>query len=126
MNSESKIEAYEFGLFAEEMVAEAYIKKGYTILERRWKVGKTEIDLIAQKDNIVVIIEVKARSGKGEDALSTVTSDKRKRMVKAADVYLKRLEGQYDYRFDIATVTGNKSSFNMDIFEDAFVSADIF
>lgn len=126
MNSESKIEAYEFGLFAEEMVAEAYIKNGYTILERRWKVGKTEIDLIAQKDNIVVIIEVKARSGKGEDALSTVTSDKRKRMVKAADVYLKRLAGQYDYRFDIATVTGNKSSFNMDIFEDAFVSADIF
>lgn len=121
-----KLEAYELGLFAEEVTAHEYIKRGYTILERRWKLGKTEIDLIAQKDNIVVLIEVKARSGKDEDALSAVTPDKRRRMIRAADSYLKNLPGRLEYRFDIVTVTGNREIHKIEIFEDAFIAADLF
>lgn len=121
-----KQDALEFGKYAEDLVANDYIIKGYTILERRFKLGKSEIDLIARKDDIIVFIEVKGRSGKDEEALSAVTRDKRKRMVKVADNYLKRLEGSCDYRFDIATVTGNTNVYKMEIYEDAFVAADIF
>ena len=105
MMEDKKHKAYNFGIFSEEVVAGEYVKKGYAILERRFKVGKSEIDIIARNDNVVVFIEVKGRSGKDEDALSAVTVDKRKRMVRVADGYLKKLEGWCEYRFDIATVT---------------------
>lgn len=118
--------AQDFGHFAEEITSQEYIRRGYVILERNWRLGKTEIDIIAQKENTVVIVEVKGRSGRDEDALSTVKRDKRKRMIKAADSYIKRFKGEFDYRFDIAAITGDKDNYDLDIIEDAFVSADIF
>lgn len=121
-----KQSAQDFGKFAEEMVAQRYIKNGYVVLERNWRLGKTEIDLIAAKDSTIVIIEVKARNGEGEEALNAVTHDKRRRMVRAADFYISNLEGSREYRFDLATVTGNERNFEMEIYEDAFVAADFF
>lgn len=126
MSEDKKLEAYEFGIFAENIVAEEYLKNGYTILEKRWKMGHTEIDLIAQKDDVVILIEVKARKDKEGDPLGAVTTDKRKRMVRAADSYLRRLKGSYDYRFDIATVTGNNKEFSLEIYKDAFLAVDLY
>lgn len=121
-----KLEAYEFGYYAEEMAAQEYLKRGYTVLERQWKIGKTEIDIILQKNNVIVLVEVKARNTSEEDALSAVTRDKRKRMIRAADSYLNSLRGNFDYRFDIVACYGNKKNFQIKIFENAFVSTDIF
>ncbi|MCH5235712.1 MAG: YraN family protein [Muribaculaceae bacterium] len=119
-------QAHEFGKFAEEIASQYYLRNGYVILERNWRLRKTEIDLIAQKDDLIVIAEVKARSGEDEEALSAVTTDKRKRMIKAADFYLKSLPGLYNYRFDIITMTGNIEKYQLDVYEDAFLAADIF
>lgn len=124
--AEKKQEAYEFGKYAEEVIAAEYIRKGYTVVERNKLFGKTEIDIIARKQDTIVIIEVKARSGDDEDAVSSVTQDKRRRMVKAADSYIRSQKGQLYYRFDIAAVTGNFESHTIEIFEDAFVGADLF
>lgn len=126
MGLKEKQEAKEFGDFAEDLAAREYIKQGYTILERKWRLGKTEIDLIARKDDQIVIIEVKARSGKDEDALSAVTTDKRKRMIKAADAYLRQLSGNCEYRFDIVTVTGNIAIHEIEIYPEAFMGAEVF
>lgn len=126
MNLDKKKEALEFGLFAEEQAAREYIKRGYTVLERRWKLGKTEIDLIVRKDDTIVIAEVKARNKLEEDALSAVTIDKRKRMIRAADAFLRKAEGNCNYRFDIVTCVGNFDSFELNIYEDAFLAADLF
>lgn len=119
-------EANEFGKFAEDVTAQYYIKNGCTILERNWRLGKTEIDIIAQNQDTLIVIEVKARSGNDEEAISSVTTDKRKRMIKAADAYLKKLQGNLDYRFDVVALTGNIKSYTMEVFEDAFVSTDVF
>lgn len=123
---EKKQKANEFGDFAEELACQEYIKNGYTILERNWRLGKTEIDIIARKDDLIILIEVKARSGKDEDAISAVTSDKRRRMVRAADSYIKKQVGSYDYRFDIVACTGNIKNYDLEIVEDAFLAADLF
>lgn len=126
MVSGKKKEAEIFGKISEELASQEYTKRGYAILERRWRLGKTEIDLIAQKEDIIVIVEVKARSGEDEDALSAVTADKRRRMIRAADSFLKGLKGDYSYRFDIVTVTGSIEAHEIEIFEDAFMATDIF
>ena len=121
-----KKEANEFGRFAEEMAAQRYINQGYTVLERGWRMGKTEIDLILQKEDTVVIVEVKARGTNEEDALQSVTADKRKRMIRAADHYIRGLKGQYDYRFDVVACVGDRNNYELNFFEDAFMATDIF
>ena len=123
---DKKLKANEFGHFAEELASQEYIKRGYAILEKNWRLGKTEIDIIAQKDNVIVLIEVKARKSSEEDALDAVNIDKRKRMIRAADSYLNKLEGWLEYRFDIVTCTGTMKEYKMEIFENAFIATDIF
>ena len=121
-----RLKALEFGRFAEQKVCEEYIKQGCVILERNWRLGKTEIDIISQDGNEVIMIEVKARGGLEEEALNAVTIDKRRRMVKAADAFLRGLKGEYSYRFDIVAVTGDMENYNIEIHKDAFLAADLF
>lgn len=123
---DKKLQAKAFGDYAEEMTAELYIRNGYTIVERNWRLGKTEIDLIAQKDNTLVLIEVKARGSAEEDAMAAVTHDKRKRMIRAADTYIRRYPGDMSYRFDIVACTGKIGQIEISVLEDAFVAAEIF
>ena len=121
-----KIEAKEFGRYAEEMATQEYIRRGYVIKERNWRLGKTEIDIIAQSGDILVIIEVKARKKDEIEALSAITVDKRKRMIRAADAYLRSFQGNFSYRFDIVACSGTIGDFNMKIYEDAFLATDLF
>ena len=122
---EERRKAVKFGENSEQLVSEEYMRRGYTILERRWRMGKTEIDLIARKDDVVVIIEVKARKDDEEGALEAVSNDKRRRMIRAADSYLKKLTGDVNYRFDIVALTGTEEKFKIEIVEDAFLATDI-
>lgn len=57
-----KISSYKFGILAEKIAILFLLLKGYKILRRRHKNRFGEIDIIARKSNILVIIEVKARS----------------------------------------------------------------
>ena len=63
----------ELGTWGEEVAAQYLTKKGYTIVERDWKSGHRDIDIIALKDDIVVFVEVKTRRnnyfGEPEDAV---------------------------------------------------------
>ncbi len=49
----------ELGKFGEAQAVEYLQQNGYTILETNWTFQKAEIDIIAQKENTLVIIEVK-------------------------------------------------------------------
>lgn len=125
-NCDKKKESYEFGKFAEETAALNYISRGYTILERRWRMGKNEIDLIAQKDDEIIFIEVKARKDNEEEAVSAVNCDKRKRMIRSADAFISRQKGRMNYRFDIVTCIGTPKDYKLDFIENAFFATDLF
>ena len=115
----------ELGRFAEKLAAEYYIKNDYAVLERNWRLNKTEIDLIVQKNDIIVFVEVKARSGDDENPVDTVTPDKMKRMIRASDVYIRSQKGEYEYRFDIVALTGDFENYELEVYEDAFLTSDI-
>lgn len=112
----------EFGQFAEDLAAEHYIAEGYAIRERNWRLKRIEIDLIAQTGNTLVFVEVKARSGRDSDPLEAVTRDKMRRMARGADIYLRMQRGDFEYRYDIFTLTGDFDNYTTEVFEDAFVS----
>ena len=52
----------ELGKKGEELAVEYLRENGYKILDRNWVFQKAEIDIIAQKDNFLAVIEVKTRS----------------------------------------------------------------
>lgn len=52
----------ELGKKGEDLAVAYLLENGYEILDRNWTFQKAEIDIIAKKENILAIIEVKTRS----------------------------------------------------------------
>ncbi|MFC5875038.1 putative endonuclease [Chryseobacterium arachidis] len=95
----------DFGKKAEDLAVEYLQKNGYKILVRNFRFQKAEIDIIAEKDNLIIVTEVKARS---TDAFmlpqEAVTKTKIKLIVSAANYYLEEFNKNLEVRFDIITV----------------------
>ena len=123
MGDKKKTAALEWGKQAENIVAEYLISKGYTLRERNWRpqTSRSEIDLIAQKDDTLVFVEVKARTDKDADPTDALTHDKIKNVVRGANSYLLAQDYAYYYRFDVAAVNGNPDDYTIDYLEDAFL-----
>lgn len=97
----------ETGRWGEE-VAAAYLRgKGYIILERDWRSGHRDIDIIARLDNVIVFVEVKTRSytdfNSPEQAIDYA---KKGNLRNAISHYVKARNIDSPYRFDIVTVVG--------------------
>ncbi len=48
----------------EELVGKYFEENGYKIVEKNWQAGRKEIDLIVQKENLLIFVEVKSASSK--------------------------------------------------------------
>jgi len=95
-----------------EDLASRYLrKKGYKVLARNYKNRLGEIDIIAEKDNVVVFVEVKTRSGsRFGHPFEAVNKTKRQKLQKVALLYLKRYPRQYPARFDVLSITIREKS----------------
>jgi putative endonuclease len=78
-----------FGLRAESVAALLLRLKGYQLLERRFAAAGGEIDLVARRGATVAFVEVKARDDL-EAATIAITESKRRRIGRAARVWLAR------------------------------------
>ena len=111
----------KLGIQGENTACNFLICNGYRIVRRNWRHGRIEIDIIAQKDEYIIFVEVKTRFsdrwGNTEDA---VTNAKMKRIVEAADFYIRDNDIAMDARFDIIAAVWNGSGFEIDHIEDAF------
>lgn len=77
------------GYRAEWFAVAWMVLHGYRILARRYAVRGGEIDIVARRGAVVVFVEVKARPTRDE-ALLAVTGQKRRRIERAAAVWLSR------------------------------------
>ena len=108
--------------FAKKNAAVAYLEqKGYLIRNRNWRKGHFELDIVAAKDNELIVIEVKTRSNtlfaEPEDA---VDLPKIRRTVRAADTYIRLFQIDSPVRFDIITIVGDEINFKVEHIEEAF------
>ena len=89
----------------EWLAAAALMLKGYRILARRHRTKLGEIDLIARRGDLVLIVEVKARRTLTE-AMEAVSSGSERRIEGAADLWLSRQPdfGKLSIRFDMVAV----------------------
>ncbi|ESU23008.1 hypothetical protein FSS13T_24590 [Flavobacterium saliperosum S13] len=96
-------------------------KEGYEIVERNWIFQKAEVDIIAQKENVLAIVEVKTRSSIDfGDPQDFVNSKKIKLLVKAVDEYVSRSELDLTVRFDIVAVSKDATIYKIEHLQDAF------
>ncbi|MCM1224446.1 MAG: YraN family protein [Lachnospiraceae bacterium] len=111
------------GRWGEEEAEHYLAAEGYAILERNWRMGRLELDIVAQKGGIIAFVEVKTRRSMETDPSLAVDKRKRARMITAADTYLKRYQLPFDYRFDIISISGTPESYTIEHLPDAFMPA---
>lgn len=97
--------AYSRGHFAEQRAAWLLQLQGYRIVARRYRTRLGEIDLIARRGDLVLIVEVKARASI-EMAMDAVTPTAMRRIEAAADIWLGHQPdyAQLSLRFDLIAV----------------------
>jgi putative endonuclease len=107
----------EIGKLAETQAENFLVAKGYTIIARNYRYKRSEIDLIVQKENWLVFIEVKMRSSKAFGfPEESVNEAKRKKILEGAAQYLDETNWQGNVRYDIVAIHKNE----IEHFEDAF------
>jgi len=125
--TEKRRRAYQKGLWAEDAACAYLEKKGYQILERRFKTAFGEIDIIARHKNTLVFAEVKARLS-ADDGVYAVNARSQKRIEQAALYFLtqKPESMEMDMRFDVLTVQAKENNdcvgFSIQHLDNAWVS----
>ncbi|MBL0736041.1 YraN family protein [Flavobacterium sp. GN10] len=115
----------DLGKLGEDLATAHLEENGYSILERNFVIQKAEIDIIAQKDNVLAIVEVKTRSsldfGSPQDF---VKQKKIQLLIKAVNAYINDREKDFqedlEIRFDIVAIHKNGESFAIEHLTDAF------
>lgn len=109
------------GKAGEDAVAAYLEHNGYVMRDRNWRKNRLELDIVATKDNRLIIVEVKTRSNteyiKPQDA---VNWQKIRRIVIAADAYVKHFRIDAPVRFDIITAVGDAGAFKIEHIKEAF------
>ena len=115
--------AKAWGKYAEAITARHLVLQGLPLREWDWRPGKGkgEIDLITQRGNRIIFIEVKARDGKHTDPWKTITPSKIRDLCRGANIYLKQQRERYGYQFDVALLTGTYDDFTFEYITDAFM-----
>ena len=82
-----------------------------------------EIDFIARKDNRLIFVEVKTRSSDYVDPLQSIDMEKQRRLMRAADIFMSRIETDVplEPQFDLVFVIGTPDSdYRVEHIPDAF------
>ena len=112
----------QLGNAGEQLVADFLRNKGFAILAQNYRQRYGEVDLIAEKGDVIAFVEVKARTNPAFSALQSITRSKQHKIFLAAksfmvthNVYNKVL------RFDVALVTVEACNTSIDYIENAFI-----
>ncbi len=89
-----------------EQIANNYLlNKGYKILNRNWRAGKKEIDIIAEKNLILVFFEIKTRTGYDFGFPEESVNKKKQNFIKsAAETYIFQNPNYNIIQFDIISI----------------------
>ena len=116
------------GKWAEDLVSRWYEQHGYLIVARNWRCKRGELDVVAHKDRVLVVCEVKARAsnafGTPAEAVTLAkqlkvrraTADFRASMRESHDLLASLVNTTRTVRFDVACVLGTQLEMLEDIF----------
>lgn len=111
----------ELGKKGEREAIRLLEKQGYRIRHLNWRSGRKELDIVAELENELIVIEVKTRRNKqfGQPEES-INEQKLRRIVSAADVYVRKFHLDAPVRFDIISIIGEESPYEIEHIKNAF------
>ena len=116
------------GKWAEDLVSRWYEQHGYVIVARNWRCKRGELDVVAHRDGVLVVCEVKARAsnafGTPAEAVTLAkqlkvrraTADFRASISESNDAIASLVNTARSVRFDVAGVLGTQLEMLEDIF----------
>jgi len=100
-----------------ELSAIEYLrKKAYKILKSNLFVSHKEVDILCEKNNFLVAVEVKTRTNSNDDLNNIVSNKKRKLLIEAVNTYIEENNIDKEVRFDIIFINNDEITH----IEDAF------
>jgi putative endonuclease len=110
------------GMAGEDAAADRYVARGYRLVARNWRCRLGEIDLVVERDGVLVVCEVKSRRGDGfGGGHEAVTGRKRAKLRALGEAFLLATGHRpVDVRFDVASVRVRGDHYDVELFEDAF------
>ena len=118
--------AAALGRYGEE-AAEAFVRrKGWRILDRNWRYGRVELDMVARDGQELVFVEVKTRTAGGRGCpADALTPAKRTHIRKAAQVWLSSHDAwDRPCRFDVLCLVHDGTTLTVEHMPDAFQFSD--
>lgn len=111
----------ELGKEGEQEALRYLEKQGYRIRHHNWRSGRKELDIVAEDQNELVIIEVKTRrNNQFGNPEGSINEKKIRRIVASADAYVRKFAIDIHVRFDIISLTGEKTPWEIEHIKDAF------
>ncbi|RXK48873.1 YraN family protein [Aquirufa rosea] len=111
----------KLGKRAERLAVEYLVRNNYQILDKNYRAGKAEVDIIAQKEQILVFVEVKSKHqtdhGYPEEQIN---QHKINLLSEAANRFQIEHQWEKEIRFDSISITFLPQACKLEHFEDAF------
>jgi putative endonuclease len=123
------VDRWAIGRGAEDLAAEHVIADGFRILWRNVRIGPLELDVIAKKDDLVVIVEVRSRGpGAFEGPLASITWSKRRMLLRASRGLwrgrLKKMPDVQRVRIDVIAITSRADGQHIEWIKGAITEQD--
>lgn len=113
----------ELGKRGEDIARKYLESKNYVIIDQNWRFRKWEIDLVALKDDLIVIVEVKTRSQPFSDISDLIGEKKEENILEAANAYMENQEENLECRIDLVIIQTKVNSSDVIHIEDAITQA---
>ncbi len=111
----------ELGKKGEDLAVAHLLSRGYRILARNWHYGHAEIDILAEKEGFLVVIEVKTRTSDAYGKPEMFVNRKKINLLKeAVNAFMEEKNLDLEVRFDIISVISNRFGNQIEHIENAF------
>ena len=106
VDSRPEYRPHALGRWGERTAAAALERRGWRILERGYRLGRREVDLIIRREKLIAFVEVKTRAGSGYGAPEEAVTWAKRREIEAVaqDFLMRRRLGEVDVRFDVIAI----------------------
>jgi len=116
--------AQALGEEGERIAATWLAQRGWRILDRRFRNGHRDLDLVVEREGVVAFVEVKARRGKDfGHPVEAVNWRKQRELTRSAAVWIARYgSGEQTFRFDVVGVLMSEQGALVRHIENAFAA----
>jgi len=105
-----------------EELATAHLRRhGYQVVHRNWIWNHKELDIVCKKDDLLIVVEVKARTNQAyERPQDAVTLKKQRHITEATQAYMDTYGLENEVRFDVISILFHQQQTQLEHIQDAF------